>query len=256
MFGWLTERRRNKLLEQPFPPEWVEYLDENVAIWRRLDEPMKERLRDLTVVFVAEKTWEGCGGLEMTDEIRVTVAAQACVLLLGREHALYAGVESILVYPSTVISPARRPGVFVGGATVVDEAGTAVLGEAHHHGGPVILAWDDVVAGGRELGTRNVVFHEFAHKIDMVDGTIDGTPPLEDRTARRAWAEVCSAAFLELRERVERGRRTFIDDYGATNEAEFFAVATEAYFVQPDKLKRNEPELYAILAGFYRFDPG
>jgi MtfA peptidase len=255
VFGWLTERRRAKLLEQPFAPKWTDFLDANVVIWDRLDETSRERLRDLIVVFVAEKTWEGCGGLEMTDEIRVTVAAQACLMLLGREHALYADVDSILVYPSTVISPARPQGVFEGGARVIDEAGTAILGQAHHQGGPVILAWDDVLAGGRRAGRHNVVVHEFAHKIDMLDGATDGTPPLDDRAALRTWAEVCSREFLELRARVEAGRKTFLDDYGATNEAEFFAVASEAYWCQPDKLRRHEPELYAVLAGFYRFEP-
>lgn len=253
MFGWLTERRREKLLEQPFPPPWEEHLYERAAIWRRLDEPMRQRLRDLTQVFVAEKHWEALGGLELTDEIQVTIAAHACVLLLGREHALYRDVESILVYPSTIVSPPRRRGFFEISAAPIDEAGTAIHGEAHL-GGPVILAWDDVLAGGLPNAARNVVFHELAHKIDMLDGEIDGTPPLDSSAARRRWAEVCSHAFLELRERAEAGQRTFLDDYGATNEAEFFAVATEAYFLRPDRLRRHEPELHALLAGFYRVE--
>ncbi len=254
MFGWLTERRRHKLLEQPFPSEWNEVLEHNVALWRRLDPDVQERLRDLTVVFISEKTWEGCGGLELTDEIRVTIAAQACVLLLGREHALYEDVESILVYPATIVSPRRRRGFFDPGTAAVDDAGTAIHGEAHLRG-PVILAWDDVLAGGRPGAKRNVVFHELAHKIDMLDGAVDGTPPLEDRAALRAWAKICTDAFVELRERAEAGKRSFLDDYGATNEAEFFAVATEAYFLQPEQLEEHEPALHALLAGFYRWEP-
>jgi Mlc titration factor MtfA (ptsG expression regulator) len=255
VFGWLTERRRARLLEQPFPPRWEGYLDERVAIWQRLDEPLRRRLRDLTLVFVAEKHWEGGGGLEVTDELQVTIAAHACVLLLGREHALYQDVESIVVYPSTIVSPPRPRGFFeVGAAPVpVDDAGTAIHGEAHL-GGPVILAWDSVLAGGLPGAVRNVVFHELAHKIDMLDGAVDGTPPLDGAAARRRWAEVCSEAFLELRARAEAGRRSFLDDYGATNEAEFFAVATEAYFLRPDQLRRREPELHALLAGFYRIE--
>ncbi|MBS1118991.1 MAG: hypothetical protein H6Q90_1219 [Deltaproteobacteria bacterium] len=254
MFEWLTERRRSKLLERPFPRHWNGFLAQHVAMWGRLGEDVQQRLRELTQVFMSEKHWEGCGGLELTDEIEVTIAAQACMLLLGREHALYEDVESILVYPATVVSPARRRGLFDPGGVAVDEAGTPIHGEAHL-GGPVILAWDDVLAGGRSGAVRNVVFHEFAHKIDMLDGTVDGTPPLADRAARRAWAEVCSQAVRELRQRVEAGKRHFLDDYGATNEAEFFAVATEAYFLQPEELARSEPELHAQLAGFYRFEP-
>lgn len=254
MFGWLTERRRKRLLEQPFPPAWEAILDEHVVLWRKLDEPARERLRDLVTVFVAEKHWEGCGGLELADEHRVVIAALACVMLLGREHALYEDVESILVYPSTVVSPERAPGVFERGGRVVDEAGTPILGQAHL-GGPVILAWDDVLAGARDVGKRNVVFHELAHKIDMVDGTVDGTPPLASGEARRRWAEVCSKEYLELRARVDAGKASYLDDYGATNEAEFFAVASEAYWCQPSKLRRHEPALYALLAAFYRFEP-
>jgi Mlc titration factor MtfA (ptsG expression regulator) len=122
------------------------------------------------------------------------------VLLLGREHALYRDVESILVYPSTVVSPPRPRGFFEVSVVPVADGGTAIHGEAHL-GGPVILAWDNVLAGARAGAVRNVVFHEFAHKIDMLDGEVDGTPPLDSTPERRRWAEVCSRAFLELRER-------------------------------------------------------
>lgn len=254
MFGWLTERRRKHLLEEPFPEAWTAYIDDNVALVQRLDDEHRTRLRDLVHVFIAEKHWEALGGLELTDEIRVTVAAQACFLLLGREHALYEDVESILIYPSTVVAPPRQRGFFEAGAEVVDSTGLPILGQAHL-GGPVILAWDDVLDGGRGKGRRNVVFHEFAHKIDMADGTIDGTPPLETSAGRRSWREVCSEVFLELRDRVEDHKKTFLDEYGATNEAEFFAVATEAYFMQPAKLEEAHAELFGVLHDFYRFDP-
>ena len=247
VFGWLTDRRRARLLEEPFPETWDAIIDDNVALTKRLSSDERQRLRELVQVFVAEKNWEGCGGLEMTDEVKVTVAAQACLMLVGREHALYEDVESILVYPSTMLAPAHREGL------VVHEDGQAILGQAHL-GGPVILAWDDVLDGGRGKGKRNVVVHEFAHKIDMVDGTIDGTPPLDDREHRRTWREVCSEVFLELRDRVDDGKKTFLDEYGATNEAEFFAVASEAYFMQPKKLEEAHPELFAVLADFYKFE--
>jgi Mlc titration factor MtfA (ptsG expression regulator) len=254
MFGWLTERRRKRLLEEPFPAAWDAIIDDDFALVKRLTTDERKHLRDLVQVFIAEKTWEGCGGFELTDEARVLVAAQACFLLIGREHALYEDVESILIYPSVMMAPPRMRGFFESGTEIVDEAGTAILGQAHLRG-PVILAWDDVLEGARGKGRRNVVFHEFAHKIDMVDGTIDGTPPLEDRAHRKTWAQVCSEVFLELVERVEDGKRTFLDEYGATNEAEFFAVATEAFFMQPAKLLDAHPDLFAVLLDFYRFDP-
>jgi MtfA peptidase len=251
---WLTERRRRHLRDQPFPPAWDDILAANVAIAGRLAPPMQARLRDLVQLFVAEKRWEGLGGLEMTDEIRVTIAALASVLVLGRDHDLYDDVESVLVYPTTVVAPPRARGFFEASHGPVHDTGDALLGQAFLRG-PVILAWDQVVAGGRGLVRGNVVFHELAHKIDMVDGTIDGTPPLDNRAARRAWAEVCEREYLALRARVEAGDRSFLDDYGATNEAEFFAVVTETYFTRPDLLRVHEPALYAQFRSFYRFDP-
>lgn len=253
VFGWLTERRRKRLLEAPFPPAWDAYIDDNVALVRRLDADQRERLRDLVHVFVDEKHWEGLGGLELTDEIEVTIAAQACFLLLGREHALYEDVESILVYPSTMIAPPRERGFFEAGIQVVDEGGTAILGQAHL-GGPVILAWDDVLDGARGKGKRNVVFHEFAHKIDMADGSVDGTPPLPTEREVTEWTRVWTAAFRDLVARVEHRVPSSIDAYGATNEAEFFAVATETYFLNPFGLRWDYPALYRLLDRYYRPD--
>jgi len=249
LFDWLTERRRARLLEKPFPDAWMELIDDGVPIVQRLDREQRERLRDLVHVFVEEKHWEGCGGLELTDEHRVVIAAQACLLLLERDHDLYHDVESILVYPDTRVSPTRSAGFFDGSARVVSDEGQAILGEAHL-GGPVILAWDDVLVGATGRGKRNVVFHEFAHKIDMADGTVDGTPPLDSRHDRQLWAAVCTEHFLRLREGEER----FLDEYGATDEAEFFAVSTEVYFMQPAELKERLPDLYEVLHGFYRVE--
>jgi Mlc titration factor MtfA (ptsG expression regulator) len=255
LFRWLTERRRKALREQPLPPEWDAVIARNVAHWKRLDDDERARLRDLVQVFVAEKHWEGCGGLELTDEIRVTIAAQACVLLLGRDHDLYADVESILVYPHTVVTPARPQGIFTGNPSEPSRDGQAILGQAHLHG-PVILVWDSVRRGARRADDgHNVVFHEFAHKIDMLDGGADGTPPLEEHAALRNWAEVCSASFEHLKSRTDAGRSSFFDAYGATNEAEFFAVATESFFERPEAMKRAEPALYDLFAAYYRQDP-
>lgn len=254
VFRWLTERRRRLIEARPFPEEWTAILRENVAHYALLSDAERERLQQLVLVFVEEKNWEGAGGLELDDEIRVTIAGQACLLLLGRDHSLYDDVESIVVYPSTMRAPERQRSFFDSSVAPV-EPRSDLLGEAHR-GGPVLLAWDAVKRGARDpKDGRNVVIHELAHKIDMLDAHADGTPPLPSRAARRTWAEVAAPVFLELRGRSERGQKTFLDAYGATNEAEFFAVATEQFFEQPVRFRREHPELYELLREYYGQDP-
>jgi Mlc titration factor MtfA (ptsG expression regulator) len=255
MFEWWRERKREQILSTPFPGAQLAVLEANVAHYRRLRPDEQRRLRDLVQVFVAEKHWEGCGGLELEDAMKFTIAAQACMLILELPHRLYEEVESIFVYPSTVMRPEAQPGVFVRPRVLIPEGPTALLGEAHVRG-PVVLAWDRVLRDGRRpRDGHNLVYHEFAHKLDMVDGTPDGTPPLATHEERREWQRVCERVFLDLRARRARGEPTFIDEYGATNEAEFFAVVTEHFFDQPTALRRAEPDLYAVLKAFYRQDP-
>ncbi len=178
-------------------------------------------------------------------------------MLLARDHDLFAEVESILVYPSTLQPPPRPPTQWQRTTPIgIPEPRT---GESHHHG-PVVLAWDAVVSGGhaRDAGDgRNVVIHEFAHKIDDLDGATDGTPPLPDQRTRRAWSRgISSRPFLAHRDRVaDRGEPSFLRDYATRNEAEFFAVATEAYFEQPRRLVAALPEVHASLRAFYGYDP-
>lgn len=253
MFKWLTDRRRARLLEEPFPDAWDDVLEENVAAYELLDEDEQKRLRDLVQVFIAEKHWEGCGGLELDDEIRVTVAGAGCLLLLGRDHDLFSEVESILVYPSAVMLPDQARSHFDGSARVVDED-KPVLGLAVK-GGAVVLAWDSALRGARDpRDGHNVVIHELAHKIDFIDGSADGTPMFETSRERRAWASAFAPAYLAHKERAERGKKSFLDDYAITNEAEYFAVATEAFFEKPRALKRTLPEVYDQLASFYNVD--
>jgi len=255
MFEWWRERRREKILQEPFPGELEAFLTRNVGHYGRLDDGERKRLRDLVQVFIAEKHWEGCGGLVLTDEMRVTIAAQACLLVLALPHRLYENVESIFVYPSTVVRPEQKAGVFVQPRQVVASGPLALYGEAHLRG-PVVLAWDRVLRDSRnKRDGHNLVYHEFAHKLDMLDGSADGTPPLLSHDERARWREVCERAYLDLRARTERGEATFIDEYGATSEAEFFAVVTEHFFDQPQALRREEPALYEVLTAFYRQDP-
>ncbi len=252
MFTWLRKRRRKKILEEPFLDRWREILTEQVVHYSFLSPEEKVQLEQLVQVFAAEKNFEGCGGLEITDEIRIVISAEACMLVLGLPHDLYRGVDSILVYPSTVISKGSGQGVFTRGPFVSEEV--PILGQAHIHG-PVILVWDAVKRGAvhPESG-HNVVYHEFAHKLDMLDGAADGVPPLHDADQYKEWAAVCNRVFNDLRRNTDKGRRTFLDPYGATNEAEFFAVSTEYFFDKPIQMKKRRPQLYEILSRFYNQD--
>jgi Mlc titration factor MtfA (ptsG expression regulator) len=250
LFAWLERRRRRRLLAAPFPADWLAHLRRNVAAYEILTGAEQARLRDDLRVFIAEKSWEGCGGLSVTDEVRVSIAAQACLLLLGVEHDYFAHVQTVLVYPTAYRSPDGE----VGPDGVVRE-GIGRHGEAWR-GGPVVLAWDEVRAGGQNhRDGRNVVLHEFAHQLDFLDGLIDGTPPLRDAEQYREWQRVMTAEFDRLRADVGRGRATVLDAYGATDPAEFFAVATECFFEKPRQLQERHPEVYGALRGYYCQDP-
>lgn len=251
---WLKDRKRKLIIAEPDPAGWDGILRANVAHYCVLDREERRRLMDTVKVFVREKHWEALGGLQLTDEIKVTIAGQACLLILNLPHDYYKNVLSILIYPSTVIVPRREPGVF---EIPIEPAShpTPILGQAFK-GGPVILVWDAVYSGGRhpESGA-NVVYHEFAHKLDMLDGHADGTPPLRNRDEYNEWIEICSREYLRLKKTAENGAHGILDRYAATNEAEFFAVATEEFFDRPQELQRHAPDLYRVLENYYRQDP-
>jgi Mlc titration factor MtfA (ptsG expression regulator) len=251
MFGWLKNRRRRELLGRPFPDDWRKWLEQNVALYRRLPEGLRARLHDLVKVFVAEKHWEGCGGLTLTDEIRVTIAGHACLMVAGIEPNYYFDrVESILVYPNAYLLPQRA---HAGGWLVEED--TEMLGEYHHHG-PLVLSWADVLKEGRSLADgRNLVLHEFSHHLDGLEGEMDGTPPLGSRQEYRSWEHITDAEYRRLVHMADRGRPTLLDSYGAESKAEFFAVATECFFEKPAELLRRHPALYEVLRRFYRMDP-
>ncbi|HTU25410.1 MAG TPA: M90 family metallopeptidase [Pirellulales bacterium] len=249
VFSWIRRWRRGRIAESSFPAAWLEYLDRNVAHYPLLPPAEQAKLRRDTQIFVAEKNWEGCGGLTVTDEMRVTIAAQACLLLLGLNTGVFDRVLSILIYPREYVVPAaRRLG---GGETVSSDVR---LGEAWYRG-PVVLSWAEVSDDCRHFGDgRNVVWHEFAHQLDMLDGASDGTPPLASREQYRRWTEVMTAELENLRAARRRWEPTLIDPYGTTNEAEFFAVVTECFFNQPVEMRLQHRQLYDLLAEFYRQD--
>lgn len=250
MFGFRNRRRAHER-EKPFPPAWLAVLERNVPYYQLLDESEQAELRGDIQVFLAEKEFEGCGGLEITDEIRVTIAAQACVLLLHRETDDYPMLGSILVYPHAY----RAGGHQLEADGTVSEGSQGRLGESWMRG-PIVLSWDDVLAGAADASDgRNVVFHEFAHQLDNESGAAEGAPALPRRSRYIAWARVLGSAYEQLQKDLEHHRRTLIDGYGATNPAEFFAVVTECFFEQGAAMRRRYPELYEQLREFYRQDP-
>jgi Mlc titration factor MtfA (ptsG expression regulator) len=251
MFAWLRRRRRAAILRRPFPGEWRALVEKNVPLVARLAAEDRASLFGHIQVFLAEKHFEGCGGLELTDEVRVTIAAQACLLLLHRETDYYPNLVSILVYPTTYVVRAgqRTPD------GLVAEGPQARLGESWARD-VVVLAWDSVLSGAADIHDgHNVVLHEFAHQLDQEGGSGDGAPVLPRRSMYVAWARVLGHDFEQLVRNVEHHHRTLIDRYGATNPAEFFAVVTETFFEKPRQLRSKHPELYAQLAAFYRQDP-
>lgn len=250
MLSWLRNRRRRAIREQPFPAAWDDLLRRNVRHAEWLDEYERQQLRDWIAVFLAEKSFEGCGGMEITDEVRVSIAGQAGILVLGFSEQHFDHLRSVLVYPGDYLVPRRAP---LGGGGEL-EWHEVRLGETWS-GGSVVLSWPRVVDGGRlrDGGARSVVIHEFAHLIDMLDGEIDGMPPLEGD--RRGWA----AGIADCRERfewaLEQGRSVALDDYAAEGPGEFFAVATECFFQDPHRLARSDGQLYDLLRIAWQQDP-
>lgn len=252
LFDFFRNRRRRRWRAEPFPSEFVPIIERNFEMYHRLSEADQAELLQHMNVFLNEKTFEGCGGLEMTDEIRVTIAAQACVLLLHHDDPhYYPDLYTILVYPHAYVAKAKE--VLPGG--IVIEGASARLGESWVRG-CVVLSWDDVRNGAADAADgHNVVLHEFAHQLDQEDGASDGAPILEHRSQYVSWARILGDEFEVLKRAAERGKRTDIDPYGATNAAEFFAVITEAFFERPRSLHKKHPELYEELKMYYKQDP-
>lgn len=250
LFSWLKNRRRKTLSAQPFPTQWLSYLQTNVGHYRFLSDQEQSKLRDMLRVFISEKNWEGCGGLVITDEIQVTIAAQACILILGLDHDYLSAVTTILVYPHGFIVPNSVQEGFL-----VTESKVPTLGQAFVKG-PVILAWDAVLKSGRNpYDGENLVYHEFAHQLDFIDGIIDGIPPLSSPQQYQAWRVGVGQTYEQLLRDLEAGQPTLLGTYAATNLGEFFAVATERFFDQPLELEARHPTLYALLSAFYHQDP-
>lgn len=252
MWRPIRDHQRKELEQQPFPQAWTDILERDVPYCRHLHPDERQRLENLIKVFIHEKNFEGCGGLVLTDEIKVTIAAQACMLLLNLHHDYYRRLVSILVYPDGFNLEQEERGEAYG---TVSKTSLPVMGISSGMG-VVALSWPDTLQGGRnpEDGS-NVVFHEFAHQLDQLDGVMDGAPPLENGTMYRDWARVLGREYDALQRDVARGRSGLIRAYGATRPAEFFAVVTELFFEKPIRLKQEHPELYDEFRQYYRQDP-
>ena len=247
MFGFIRRWRRARLRAAPFPETWRAVLSKNVPLYERLSPTLRKHLHGHIQVLLSEKNFEGCGGLELTDEIRVTIAAHAGLLMLGREAHYYPGLSSVLVYPTVY----RAPQTEHLGSGVFAERQELRLGESWQQGA-IVLAWDAARSGALDMRDgRNVILHEFAHQLDTEDGAADGVPYLESRSDYVAWARAFRPEYERLR---KSPQKSILDSYGGEHPAEFFAVATETYFEKPQQLRKRHPELYTELNRFFRLD--
>ena len=248
---WIPRFRLKRAVTAPFPPQWVKILERNIQVYPSLPMPLRLQLRKLIKQFLHQKLFSGAAGLEVTDEMRVTIAAQACMLHLNRPGDLYPKLKYILIYPSAFV--VSRPQA--DGSGVVSKRSRGLLGESWQNG-KVILAWDNVLHGARNfVDGSNVVLHEFAHQLDSESGSADGAPLLAGTSCYRSWAAALSEEFEELQTDARSGRSSLMDHYGATNPAEFFAVATETFFEKPRQMAKHHTELFGVLKNYYRIDP-
>jgi len=255
LFIWLglryrARRVRNRLKLAEFNPAWTSILRKNLTLYSKLPDDLRQKLHGLVNVFLHDKVFSGYNGLEIDDEIRVTIAAQACLLLLNREDELYPSLKNIYVYPGAFKSMQTTSDGMV---QTIEEI--TRIGESWQRG-HVVLSWQHSRQGALDEGDgHNVVYHEFAHQLDHEDGAIDGTPVLDSADSYRAWSQVFGEAYFQLREQVAANQLTLIDGYGAVSEGEFFAVVTELFFERPRLLSEQHPALYAELRKFYRLNP-
>ena len=252
IFALLKEQRRQRLRARPFPKKWLTLIERHVAFFHRLSGSDRAELVGHIQVFLGEKRFEGCGGFEITDAVRVTVAAQACLLLLHRKTDYFPQLLTILVYPLTYTVEHKRQIA----EHLWEEGTVSRLGETGRRMGSLVLSWGAVKHGAADPADgKNVVLHEFAHQLDFENDATDGVPGLSTRKQQLAWAKVMRSEYALLRAADQSGIPTLLDTYGATDPAEFFAVSVEAFFEKPRALRAHHPKLYAELRSYFRQDP-
>lgn len=239
--------KRRRLLRKPFPRDWEQTLQARMALYRRLPESLRARLRDDIRILLDEVAFYGCAGMTLTGPVKVLTAAHAALLVSGLNVNWFHNLKTVLIYPG-----AYRARQAIDDGLVYSEAADDRLGESWEEG-RVILAWDTLEQEAADPGSRsNVALHEFCHQLDQLDGEADGAPPLGSTEQAQRWQRVFEAAWKRLQ---HSNGDSVIDDYGAEEPAEFFAVATEAFFLCPKRLSQDEPELYQCLENFYRVSP-
>lgn len=231
------------------PDDWRDVLDEHFWLWALLDQAEQDALGELSARLASEKRWEAANGFTLDPEMVLLMAAQASVLVLGLGFDYFSEVGTIIVHPTTVVMTGARGSPVPG---LMTDAPEAIDGEAVE-GGPLLLAWDAVLHDLEHHGHGyNVVFHEFAHYLDH---EWDGAPWVAGSDARRRWIQMLDTELERLRAQAEAGEPTFLDPYAAEDRGEFFAVASEAFFEEPELLARELPALYRALRDAYRLDP-
>ncbi len=250
MFDWFKKYRRRRILRRQIPDDWIEILNRNVAPFSKLNLSHREKLIECVKIMVAERNFEGCNGLTITGEIQVTIAGQAALLLMGTENYYFDTVSAILVFPDVIAREVTH-----------DDQGRNIhgfvetrAGEAYQTG-QVVLSWPDVQAGGSRQDGYNLVIHEFAHHLDSLDGEMGGFIPFDDSRDAQRWEQISTREFEQLVEAKQNRYKTLFSYYGATNRAEFFAVASEAFFEKPKRFRAEHSQLYELLKRFYKTDP-
>ena len=246
VFPWYRRAHRKRLLAEPYPEHWEAILQRNVAHYRLLSDEQRSRLRTDLQVLVTEKNWDGCDGLKITEQMKVTIAAQAALMLLGMEHDYFSHVLSIVVFP-TQFEMLREE-------WHDEKRKYLATGQAAY--GAVFVAWDSALAEGRDPSSgHNLVIHEFAHQLDFTDGLVNGIPVLKSPEQVVRWSEVMERGFNHLREELSAERGTFLGQHAGSNATEFFSAVSERFFTVPGQLRDYDPRVYEVLAEYYGVDP-
>lgn len=241
--------RRDKIYSQVLPTIWHTKLYENVPLYQRLPDHLKQHFHGCVQLFLHEKQFVG-RGIEVSDDIRITIAGNACLLLLHQQQRRFPGFKTIIIYPDTYLAKQTKHSDAVAAIEHSQRAGESWVR------GPIVLSWGDSIRGSlNSKDGHNVVIHEFAHKLDEQTGAMNGLPKLTDSSHYSEWAKVLNEEFIALQHRSERRKNSVLDEYGTVSPAEFFAVASESFFEKSKQMKKKLPDLYTQLSRFYSIDP-